>query len=108
MKNTKQITNFVLNQIPVIRAFCLYHHISDVGAVIAYFINTSDGKNLDFTNAVNKYNTTDNGKIIDKYNLRSYNGFFVTWNDIHEMKNEIDFNAICYANNLDANYIRGI
>lgn len=108
MKNEKQIVTFVKTNIPTIRAFCLRNAVSDVGAMIAYFISTSDGKFLDFTNALNKYKTVDNTKLITKHNLNAYNGFFVTWNDIHNMKNEIDFNAICYANNLDANYIKGV
>lgn len=108
LKNTKQIVNFVLSNISTIRAFCLHHGIKDVDKVIAYFISTSDGRNLDFTNAVKKYTTIDATKIINKYNLGAYNGFFITWNDIKKMKNEIDFTSICYANNLDCNYIKGV
>lgn len=110
MKNTKQIVTFTLNQIPTIRAVCLHKMVSNVAGVIAYLIKHGDGKTLPINHAINHYNEeiNDLNKIIDKYKLGGYNGFYVAWNDIKNKTNEIDFNSICFANNLDANYIKGV
>ena len=110
MKNTKQIVSFTINQIPTIRAVCLHKTISNVAGVTAYLIKHGDGRTLPINNAINHYNEEikDLNKIIDKYNLGAYNGFYVAWNDIKNKSNEIDFTSICFANNLDANYIKGV
>ena len=103
-----KITDFVMNQIPTIRAVCLQHHISNVGGVIAYLIKNCDGKTIDYNDAIKHYNDVDYSKFIFDNKLNAYNGFFVTWNDICKKKNDIDFYGACYANNLDGNYIKGV
>ena len=103
----KKIYNFVLNQIPTIRAVCLRYHISNVGGVIAYLIKTGDGKTIDYNDAIKHHTDVDYSKFIFDNKLNAYNGFFISWNDILNKKNDVDFYGACYANNLDANYIRG-
>ena len=107
MRKTK-VAEFVLKQVSTVRAVCLRNHISNVGAVLAYLIKYGDTKNLDFTNALNKFESEDFSKIIFDLKLNAYNGFFISWNDIKAHENKNDFNALCFANNLDANYIKGV
>ena len=104
----KKITDFVLRQIPTIRAHCLRSHFNNVGAVIAYLIKYGDGKNIDLTNAL-KYCESENlNDIIFEYGLNVHNSFNVSWNDIKDKQNDLYFNEFCFANNIDANYIKGV
>lgn len=107
MRKTKN-SDFVLKHVSTVRAVCLKNHISNVGAVLAYLIKYGDAKNLDFTNALKKYNDEDFSKIIFEMKLNAYNNFFISWNDIKKHIGKNDFDALCFANNLDANYIKGV
>ena len=106
MRKNKKNIDFVMRQIPLIRSNCLHRHINNVGAVIACLIDTYDGKTFDINYALKHYADTDYSKIIFDYELNCYNVFYVSWNDIKSKINDINFGGLCYANNLDANYIK--
>ncbi|MBR4806488.1 MAG: hypothetical protein IKZ64_01560 [Alphaproteobacteria bacterium] len=106
MRKNKKNFDFVMRQIPLIRSVCLHKHITNVGAVIACVLDNYDGKTLDLNHAIKHYNDVDYSKIIFENGLNSYNVFYVTWNDIKSKTDDLNFGGLCYANNLDAGYIR--
>lgn len=106
MRKNKKNYDFVMRQIPLIRAVCLHKHIMNVGAVIACLLANYDGKTFNLDYALKHYNDVDYSKIIFENKLNVHNVFYVSWNDIKSKTNDINFGGLCFANNLDAHYIK--
>lgn len=99
----------IFNDIPLVRSVCLRNHIADVDIVLALMMMNVSDKRYTIEKAIrdyNQHNYADLGGLIVDYGLSLYCIFAFSYADIKAKQNENYFGELCFAHNLNANYIK--